>query len=398
MNHQQATLDLSIELMSRDSVTPDDKGCQDLLAKRLADIGFNNEFMYFGDKTLDASDDNVEVKNLWARRGTAEPLVCFAGHTDVVPTGDESRWSYPPFEPTIADGFLWGRGAADMKTGIAAFTVAVENFVRNHPNHKGSIAFLITADEEGVAKNGTVKVVEALENRDEKITHCLVGEPSSTDILGDIIKNGRRGSLGAVLTVTGKQGHVAYPHLANNPIHALAPALAEFTQTQWDNGNDYFPATSLQISNINSGTGATNVIPETLKMVFNFRFSTETTEEELKAKTHAIFDKYFDNDSKDPLNASYHIDWKLSGNPFLTEEGELVSACQTAIKAVTGSETTLSTSGGTSDGRFIAPTGANVVELGVRNATIHQVDEKVEVDDLGKLAQIYEQILVELLV
>lgn len=402
MSHQQATLDFSIELMSRDSVTPDDKGCQDILAERLSAVGFNNEFMYFGDKNADPKDDDVEVKNLWARRGTAEPVVCFAGHTDVVPSGDASRWTYPPFEPTVADGFLWGRGAADMKTGIAAFTIATENFVKNHPNHKGSIALLITADEEGVAKNGTVKVVEALEARGEKITHCLVGEPSSTNTLGDVVKNGRRGSLGAVLTVTGKQGHVAYPHLANNPIHAVAPALAEFVQAKWDNGNDYFPATSLQISNINSGTGATNVIPETVEVVFNFRFSTETSEEELKAKTHAIFDKYFDNNNDDPLSASYHIDWKLSGYPFLTPidngtAGEFVSACQTAIKDITGIQTELSTSGGTSDGRFIAPTGANVIELGVRNATIHQVDEKVEVDDLGKLAQIYERILERLL-
>lgn len=279
-----------------------------------------------------------------------------------------------------------------MKTGIAAFTIAAERFVKNHPEHKGSIAFLITSDEEGPSINGTVKVVETLEARNEKITYCLVGEPSSTDTLGDIIKNGRRGSLGAVLTVTGKQGHVAYPHLASNPIHAATSALAELTAATWDNGNAYFPATSLQISNINGGTGATNVIPETLEVVFNFRFSTETTEAELKAKTHAIFDKHF-ADSK----ASYDIHWKLSGQPFLTPEGKLVSACQRAIKSVTDMDTTLSTSGGTSDGRFIAPTGAQVVELGVRNATIHQVDEKVEVDDLGKLAQIYEGILENLL-
>ena len=279
-----------------------------------------------------------------------------------------------------------------MKTGIAAFTIAAERFVANHPEHNGSIAFLITSDEEGPSINGTVKVIETLEARQEKITYCLVGEPSSTDTLGDIIKNGRRGSLGAELTVTGKQGHVAYPHLASNPIHAAMSALAELTSTAWDNGNDYFPATLLQISNINGGTGATNVIPETLDVVFNFRFSTETTEDELKAKTHAIFDKYF-ADSK----ANYDIHWKLSGQPFLTPEGKLVSACQNAIKKVTDVDTTLSTSGGTSDGRFIAPTGAQVVELGVRNATIHQVDEKVEVGDLGKLAQIYEGILENLL-
>ena len=390
LTHQQATLDLSITLLERPSVTPDDDGCQDILSERLAQAGFECEFMYFGDR--DKTGEHAEVKNLWARRGTTDPVICFAGHTDVVPTGDENTWTYPPFTPTLADGYLWARGAADMKTGIAAFTVAAERFVTNHPEHKGSIAFLITSDEEGPSINGTVKVIETLEARNEKITYCLVGEPSSTDTLGDIIKNGRRGSLGAILTVTGKQGHVAYPHLASNPIHAALPALAELTAATWDAGNDYFPATSLQISNINSGTGATNVIPETLEAVFNFRFSTETTEDELREKTHAIFDKHF-KDSK----ASYMIHWKLSGQPFLTPEGKLVSACQQAIKAVTDIDATLSTSGGTSDGRFIAPTGAQVVELGVRNATIHQVDEKVEIDDLGKLAQIYEGILEGLL-
>ena len=388
--YQQQTLALSIALLERPSVTPDDDGCQDILSERLQQAGFDCEFMYYGDRQ--AKGEHAEVKNLWARRGTTAPVICFAGHTDVVPTGDENNWTYPPFTPTIADGYLWARGAADMKTGIAAFTVAAERFVANHPDHNGSIAFLITSDEEGPSINGTVKVIETLEARNEKITYCLVGEPSSTDTLGDIIKNGRRGSLGATLTVTGKQGHVAYPHLASNPIHAAMSALAELTNAEWDQGNDYFPATSLQISNINSGTGATNVIPETLEAIFNFRFSTETTEDELKAKTHAIFDKYFENSK-----ASYDIHWKLSGNPFLTPEGKLVSACQNAIKSVTGTETILSTSGGTSDGRFIAPTGAQVVELGVRNATIHQVDEKVELDDLGRLAQIYEGILENIL-
>lgn len=389
-NHQQATLALSIELMRRDSVTPDDKGCQDVLAERLKAVGFDCELMYFGE--ANAVGKNAEVKNLWARRGTTEPVICFAGHTDVVPTGEVNNWTIPPFEPTVKDGFLWGRGAADMKTAIAAFTVATESFVAKHPDHQGSIALLITSDEEGPSINGTVKVVEALEARNEKITYCLVGEPSSTDTLGDIIKNGRRGSLGGILTVTGKQGHVAYPHLAVNPIHVLMPALAEFVDAKWDNGNDYFPATSMQISNINGGTGANNVIPETVEVVFNFRFSTETTAEALQAKTHEIFDKYF-KDSK----AQYAIEWKLSGQPFLTPEGKLVNACKVAVKEVTGIDTTLSTSGGTSDGRFIAPTGAQVVELGVRNATIHQVDEKVEVDDLGKLAQIYEKMLEGLL-
>lgn len=393
--HQQQTLDLSTTLLERPSVTPDDDGCQDILSERLSQAGFACEFMYFGDRNQ--SGEHAEVKNLWARRGTTDPVICFAGHTDVVPTGDEKNWTYPPFTPTIADGYLWARGAADMKTGIAAFTIAAERFVQNHPEHNGSIAFLITSDEEGPSVNGTVKVVETLEARHEKITYCLVGEPSSTDTLGDIIKNGRRGSLGAVLTVTGKQGHVAYPHLACNPIHAAMAALAELTAATWDNGNDYFPATSLQISNINGGTGATNVIPETLEVVFNFRFSTETTEDELKAKTHAIFDKHFKDSPLADSKANYAIDWKLSGQPFLTPEGKLVSACQKAIKKVTDVDTTLSTSGGTSDGRFIAPTGAQVVELGVRNATIHQVDEKVEIDDLGKLAQIYEGILENLL-
>lgn len=390
VSYQQATLDLSIALLERPSVTPDDEGCQDILSERLSQAGFDCEFMYFGDR--DKTGEHAEVKNLWARRGTAEPVICFAGHTDVVPTGDVNNWTYPPFTPTIADGYLWARGAADMKTGIAAFTVAAERFVASYPEHNGSIAFLITSDEEGPSINGTVKVIETLEARNEKITYCLVGEPSSTNILGDIIKNGRRGSLGAVLTVTGKQGHVAYPHLASNPIHAAMLALSELTNATWDNGNDYFPATSLQISNINSGTGATNVIPETLEVIFNFRFSTETTEEELKARTHAIFDEHF-ADSK----ASYDIHWKLSGQPFLTPEGKLVSACQRAIKKITDINAALSTSGGTSDGRFIAPTGAQVVELGVCNATIHQVDEKVEVDDLGRLAQIYEEILKNLL-
>ena len=393
--HQQQTLALSIALLERPSVTPDDDGCQDILSERLKQAGFDCEFMYYGDRQ--AKGEQAEVKNLWARRGTTDPVICFAGHTDVVPTGDEKNWTYPPFTPTIADGYLWARGAADMKTGIAAFTVAAEHFVANNPEHNGSIALLITSDEEGPSINGTVKVMETLEARHEKITYCLVGEPSSTDTLGDIIKNGRRGSLGAELTVTGKQGHVAYPHLACNPIHATMAALAELTAATWDNGNEYFPATSLQISNINSGTGATNVIPETLKVVFNFRFSTETSEDELKAKTYAIFNKYFKDSHLVGNEASYDIHWKLSGQPFLTPEGKLVSACQQAIKSVTAIDTTLSTSGGTSDGRFIAPTGAQVVELGVRNATIHQVDEKVEVDDLGKLAQIYENILENLL-
>ena len=311
---QQATLALSLDLMRQPSVTPTDYDCQNTLAKRLENMGFDCEFLYFGDKTATGRD--AEVKNLWAiRRGsqaTDAPVLCFAGHTDVVPTGDVTKWRYPPFEPTVQDGILYGRGAADMKTAIAAFTVAVEQFVSEHPQHDGAIAFLITSDEEGPSVNGTVKVVETLQARQQPITYCLVGEPSSTHQLGDIIKNGRRGSLGGILTVTGKQGHVAYPHLAANPIHYALPALAELTAQTWDHGNDYFPATSLQISNINGGTGATNVIPETLKVIFNFRFSTETTEEELKAKTHAIFDKYF-SDMKNCRNAAAGIMKHLDG-------------------------------------------------------------------------------------
>lgn len=399
---QQASLELSIELIKQPSVTPNDFDCQDILAKRLETLGFTCEFMYFGEKG--AAGRNAEVKNLFAiKKGkSSEPVICFVGHTDVVPTGDVTKWTYPPFEPTIKDGYLYGRGAADMKTGLACFVVAVENFLAKHPDffeeNNGAIALLITADEEGPSVNGTVKVVEALQARHEQITYCLVGEPSSTQTLGDVIKNGRRGSLGGILTVTGKQGHVAYPHLSVNPIHHALPALTELTQQQWDNGNDYFPATTMQISNLNAGTGANNVIPETLTAEFNFRFSTETTADELKAKTHAIFDKHFASLNSVDSEAKYEIEWKLSGNPFLTEQGKLVSACQNAIKKVTGVTTELSTSGGTSDGRFIATMGAEVVELGVRNATIHQIDERVEVEDLGKLSQIYEQILENLLI
>ena len=391
---QQATLALSLDLMRQPSVTPTDYDCQNTLAKRLENMGFDCEFLYFGDKTATGRD--AEVKNLWAiRRGsqaTDAPVLCFAGHTDVVPTGDVTKWRYPPFEPTVQDGILYGRGAADMKTAIAAFTVAVEQFVSEHPQHDGAIAFLITSDEEGPSVNGTVKVVQTLQARQQPLTYCLVGEPSSTHQLGDIIKNGRRGSLGGILTVTGKQGHVAYPHLAANPIHYALPALAELTAQTWDHGNDYFPATSLQISNINAGTGANNVIPATLCAEFNFRFSTETNETALKQTTHAIFDRHFA-----AANASYHIDWRLSGNPFLTPQGKLVGACQSAITEVMGIQTELSTSGGTSDGRFIAPMGAEVVELGVKNATIHQVDEQVAVNELGKLAEIYYLILQNLL-
>lgn len=371
------TLDLSLQLLRQPSVTPIDHTCQTIMADRLEAIGFNIENMRFED-----------VDNLWARRGTASPVFCFAGHTDVVPTGHLDAWHSDPFLPEIRDGKLYGRGSADMKTALAAMVVASERFVKKHPDHKGSIAFLITSDEEGPSINGTVKVIETLEARNEKMTWCLVGEPSSTNTLGDIVKNGRRGSLNANLTVKGKQGHVAYPHLATNPIHAASQALAELCETVWDNGNEYFPATTFQISNINSGTGATNVIPGTMNTLFNFRYSTEVTAEELKVRVLEILDRH---------NVEYDIVWTLSGLPFLTPVSELVNAARTAIKNVTGTETELSTSGGTSDGRFIAPTGAQVLELGVLNATIHQINEHVNIDELEPLAEIYEQILVELL-
>lgn len=372
------TLSLAKALIEKPSVTPEDEKCQDMMADILKPLGFKCETMWF-----------EEVVNLWARKGTEKPLVCFAGHTDVVPTGPHENWTYPPFEPTVVDGMLYGRGAADMKGSIAAFMAATERFVEKHPNHKGSIAYLITADEEGPSVNGTVKVVEALEARNEKIDMCLVGEPSSTKECGDVIKNGRRGSLGAVMTVKGIQGHVAYPHLAKNPIHLVAPALAEMAEEKWDDGNKFFPATTFQVSNINGGTGATNVIPGEVKIIFNFRFSTELTEEILKQRTHAIMDKY---------GFEYEIDWKLSGHPFLTDEGSLVEAAVASIKEVAGIDTELSTSGGTSDGRFIAPTGSQVVELGPINATIHQVNEHISAKDLDTLSDIYEAMLVKLLV
>ncbi|MEF9957083.1 MAG: succinyl-diaminopimelate desuccinylase [Acinetobacter sp.] len=376
MNHSE-TLELSLQLLRQPSVTPIDHDCQNIMAERLAKIGFNIENMRFDD-----------VDNLWARRGTESPVFCFAGHTDVVPTGQLDAWNSDPFLPSIRDGKLYGRGSADMKTALAAMVVASERFVKKHPNHKGSIAFLITSDEEGPSINGTVKVVETLEARNEKMTWCLVGEPSSTHQLGDIVKNGRRGSLNGVLTVQGKQGHVAYPHLAQNPIHLASKALNGLCEVVWDNGNEYFPATSFQISNIHSGTGATNVIPDTLEVTFNFRYSTEVTADLLKQRVMEILDQ-------NQLN--YHIDWTLSGLPFLTPVGELVTAAKKAIKNVTDVDTTLSTSGGTSDGRFIAPTGAQVLELGVLNATIHQINEHVNVADLEPLAEIYEQILENLL-
>jgi len=371
------TLALTLDLIRCPSVTPVDANCQELMIQRLEKIGFSIERLRFG-----------EVDNFWARRGTTAPVLAFAGHTDVVPTGSLSAWHSEPFAPEIRDGVLYGRGAADMKGSLAAMVVACENFVAQHPNHQGSIAFLITSDEEGVAKDGTVKVVEHLEARQEKMTWCLVGEPSSSKAIGDVIKNGRRGSLNGVLKVIGKQGHVAYPQLANNPIHKVAPALAELTAQVWDNGNAFFPATIFQISNIHSGTGANNVIPADIDVVFNFRFSTEVTAEQLKERTEAILNKH---------GLTYDLAWSLSGQPFLTAKGELVAASVATIKEVTGLDTELSTSGGTSDGRFIAPTGAQVLELGPINATIHQINECVNVADLDTLTQLYEGILVRLL-
>ncbi|QUN07402.1 succinyl-diaminopimelate desuccinylase [Shewanella yunxiaonensis] len=368
---------LAQQLIARPSVTPLDEGCQQLLAERLDKLGFMNESMVFEDTT-----------NLWSRRGTESPVFCFAGHTDVVPVGDVNRWHTLPFDPVVIDGYLHGRGAADMKGSLAAMIVATERFVAEHPDHKGSIAYLITSDEEGPFINGTTRVIDTLEARNEKITWALVGEPSSTHKLGDIVKNGRRGSLTGNLTVKGIQGHVAYPHLADNPIHKAAPALAELAATQWDNGNAFFPPTSFQIANINGGTGASNVIPGELQVMFNFRYSTEVTADELIAKVQHILDVH---------GLDYDIGWIYNGLPFLTGEGPLLEATQAAILETTGLQTDAQTSGGTSDGRFIAPTGAQVIELGPVNATIHKVNECVSVADLELLAQCYQRILEKLL-
>lgn len=371
------TLDLSIDLISRASVTPDDAGCQAMMMERLDALGFRNETLRFED-----------VDNLWARRGDRGPVFCFAGHTDVVPAGPGEDWRSDPFRPEIRDGMLYGRGAADMKGSLAAMITATERFLARHPGHRGSIAFLITSDEEGPSVNGTVKVVESLEARGEKIDWCLVGEPSSTRRVGDVIKNGRRGSLGCVLRVKGVQGHVAYPHLARNPIHLAAPALTELTTTEWDQGNEFFPGTTLQISNIHAGAGASNVIPGVCEITFNLRYSTETTYEALRERIEQILDRH---------GLDYDIAWNLSGQPFLTPRGELVVAAQRAISAVAGLDPELSTAGGTSDGRFIAPTGAQVLELGPLNATIHQANECVAVGDLDLLSAMYERILENLL-
>ncbi|CAA0115550.1 Succinyl-diaminopimelate desuccinylase [BD1-7 clade bacterium] len=373
-----ATLDLTRQLIELQSVTPEDAGCQPLMIQRLEAIGFECTPLRFGD-----------VDNFWATWGESGPLLCFAGHTDVVPTGPVEKWQSPPFVPTERDGMLYGRGTADMKASLAAMVVACERIAAEHGTPKnGRVAFLITSDEEGPAINGTVKIIEWLDGKDT-IDYCIVGEPSSTDTLGDVIKNGRRGSLGAVLTVKGIQGHIAYPHLAKNPIHLAAPALAELAAETWDNGNDFFPATSFQISNINGGTGATNVIPGEVEVVFNFRFSTELTADVLKTRTEAILDKH---------NFDYDLTWNLSGEPFLTAEGNLVEATVKAIESVTGTKPVLSTAGGTSDGRFIAPTGAQVVELGPVNATIHKIDECVAIDALEPLTAMYQEIIADLTV
>jgi succinyl-diaminopimelate desuccinylase len=389
--NESAVITLAKALIAKPSVTPEDAGCQDLISERLAQLGFINETMVFHDTT-----------NLWSRRDsqlsskvstTNNDLVfCFAGHTDVVPPGNLNLWDTPPFEPTIIDGMLYGRGAADMKGSLAAMIVATEQFVKDHPDHQGAITYLITSDEEGPFINGTTKVIDTLEARNEKITYCIVGEPSSTKEVGDVVKNGRRGSISATLTIKGKQGHVAYPEHVNNPIHIAMPVLTELSQTTWDNGNDYFPATSFQLSNLNAGTGATNVVPADITALFNLRYSTELNDQKIVDKVEAIINSY---------KLDYNIDWTFNGKPFITEhtssEGGFLNAVSQAILTVTGKETHLSTSGGTSDGRFIAPTGAKVIELGPCNATIHQINESVCCDHLEKLVDIYYHCLVNVL-
>jgi len=372
------TLELTKQLISRASLTPNDLGCLDIISSRLAPLAF----------TLDKMRCN-EVDNLWARRGDASPLICFAGHTDVVPTGPVTKWTSDPFTPTVRDGMLYGRGAADMKGSLAAFVTAIEKFVAEFPQHQGSIALLLTSDEEGVAVDGTVRVVEALQARGEKLEYCIVGEPTSVSKTGDTIKNGRRGSLSGTLTVKGVQGHIAYPHLVKNPIHLASPAIAELAATIWDNGNEYFPPTSWQISNIHGGTGATNVVPGTVEILFNFRFSTASTVDGLKAKVHTILDKH---------KLEYDLLWELSGKPYLTPRGNLVDAVSAAVKQVQGIDAELSTSGGTSDGRFIADICPQVIELGPLNATIHKLNECVSIADLDALSEIYRLTLIQLLV
>ena len=371
------TLDLTIDLMRCRSVTPDDAGCMDLIAEHLTPAGFSREQFDFG-----------QTRNLYMRHGTASPLLVFLGHTDVVPSGPESDWRYLPFEPTISDGILYGRGAADMKSGVAAMVTALQRFAEKYPQHRGSAAILMTSDEEGAATDGVVKVVETFQARGETIDWCVIGEPSSFDRLGDVIRVGRRGSLCGVLTVKGIQGHVAYPEKADNPIHRLAPALAELTGEVWDEGNEFFPPTSFQVSNIHSGTGAENIIPGRLEASFNFRFSTALTEAVIKQRVHAILDRH---------GLDYEIAWRLSGAPFLTAGSVLIEAVQSALTEVTGQRARPDTGGGTSDGRFIAPTGAEVVELGPLNGSIHKIDEQIPVADIDVLSSIYERILIKLL-
>ncbi len=370
-------LELVKDLISRPSVTPEDLDCQQMLATRLARIGFRCETIAQGG-----------VTNLWARRGDAAPVLVFAGHTDVVPPGPRDKWQSDPFTPTESDGFLYGRGAADMKSSIAAFVVAVEEFVAAHPRHEGSIAFLLTSDEEGPAVDGTVIVCDALKARGEALDYCIVGEPTSTDKLGDVCKNGRRGTLSGALALKGIQGHVAYPHLARNPVHQFAPALAELVATEWDRGNEYFPPTTFQISNFNAGTGATNVVPGEADVLFNFRFSTASTPQSLRERVHAILDRH---------GLEYELDWELGGEPFLTPRGSLTDALAAAIQAETGLETELSTTGGTSDGRFIAKICPQVIEFGPCNATIHKINERVALDSLDPLKNIYRRTLENLL-
>ena len=372
------TLALAQALIARPSVTPEDAGCLEMIAERLTPLGFVCERM-----------DSNGVSNLWARRGTASPLVVFAGHTDVVPTGPREQWGSDPFEPVIRDGALYGRGASDMKSSIAAFIEALREFTARHPDHRGSIALLLTSDEEGPATDGTVKVIEALRARGEKVDYCIVGEPTAVKRTGDMIKNGRRGSLSGELVVNGVQGHVAYPHLARNPIHEVAAAIAELAQIEWDRGNEYFPPTTWQISNMSAGTGANNVIPGTARIRFNFRFSTASTVETLQTRVHGILDRH---------GVQYDLNWSYEGRPFLTAKGDLVDAVARAIKKETGIDTELSTSGGTSDGRFIADICPQVVEIGPTNATIHKINECIRLDDLEPLPRIYRQILVELLI
>ena len=373
----QPEIELLSNLVRRASITPDDAGCQQLLIERLEALGFECETMIFGDTT-----------NLWARRGSTSPVLCFAGHTDVVPPGDTAEWSTDPFEPTVKDGILYGRGAADMKSGLASMIVAIERFLQENENHEGSIALLITSDEEGRARDGTLKVMETLTGRGETIDWCVIGEPSSQELLGDLVRVGRRGSLSGMLTVSGIQGHVAYPHLADNPIRRFAPVLAELHEIEWDQGNEYFPPTSFQVVNIQSGIGAPNVTPSELSARFNFRYSTEWDHESLQKRVHEVFDAH---------DLDYELKWHLSGKPFLTEEGKLTGAVVQAVEEIVGSKPELSTGGGTSDGRFISPAGVDVVELGPVSASIHKIDEHVNINDVLRLTNMYQKILERLL-